>query len=67
MLGGLEISRLRVRGRAHAVGERDLAIRYGFDRYRPAIMALVVLLLFVLVTGTQPSGDRLVHWLRRYR
>lgn len=50
-----------------AGGLGDLAIRYGFDRYEPLIMAAVVLLLFVLVTGTQLAGDRLVRRLRRYR
>ena len=50
-----------------AGGLGDLAIRYGFDRYEPAIMGWVVLVLFVLVTGTQLTGDRLVHWLRRWR
>lgn len=48
-----------------AGGLGDLAIRYGFDRYEPAIMAVVVAILFVLVTATQKLGDGVVRYLRR--
>lgn len=54
-------------GALGAGGLGDLAIRYGYQRYDFAVMAYVVLLLFVLVTLVQRGGDWLVRRIRRYR
>ena len=42
-------------------GLGDLGIRYGYQRFLPEIMALVVLVLIVLVQIIQSAGDRLVR------
>lgn len=42
-------------------GLGDLGIRYGYQRFLPEIMALVVLALIVLVQLIQSAGDRLAR------
>ena len=44
-------------------GLGDLGIRYGYQRFLPDVMALVVLVLIVLVQIVQSAGDRLVRRL----
>lgn len=47
-------------------GLGDLAIRYGYQRYQPDVMAVTVLLLLILVQALQSTGDRLViHFSRK--
>ena len=41
-------------------GLGDLAVRYGYQRYQPDVMAVTVILLLVLVQVLQSVGDRLV-------
>ena len=41
-------------------GLGDLAVRYGYQRYQPDVMAVTVLLLLLLVQVLQSAGDRLV-------
>ncbi|THG79147.1 ABC transporter permease [Pseudomonas sp. A-1] len=41
-------------------GLGDLAVRYGYQRYQPDVMAVTVILLLVLVQVLQSAGDRLV-------
>ncbi len=41
-------------------GLGDLAVRYGYQRYQPDVMAVTVILLLVLVQVLQGVGDRLV-------
>ena len=42
-------------------GLGDLGIRYGYQRFMPEVMALVVLVLIVLVQAVQTAGDRLAR------
>jgi D-methionine transport system permease protein len=42
-------------------GLGDLGIRYGYQRFRPEVMAIVVVLLIVLVQAVQAAGDRLAR------
>jgi len=44
-------------------GLGDLGIRYGYQRFRPDVMAAVVLVLVVLVQAVQSAGDRLARRL----
>ena len=47
-------------------GLGDLAVRYGYQRYQPDVMAVTVLLLLVLVQILQNTGDKLVvHFSRK--
>ncbi|MDG9929019.1 MULTISPECIES: ABC transporter permease [unclassified Pseudomonas] len=47
-------------------GLGDLAVRYGYQRYQPDVMAVTVILLLVLVQVLQMVGDRLViHFSRK--
>lgn len=46
-------------------GLGDLAIRYGYQRYRPDVMVVTVALLLVLVQGMQWAGDALVRRFSR--
>jgi D-methionine transport system permease protein len=46
-------------------GLGDLAIRYGYQRFRPDVMMVTVLLLVILVQLLQSFGDRLVRRLSR--
>lgn len=46
-------------------GLGDLGIRYGYQRFQPGVMLLVVLVLIVLVEGVQSLGDRLARRLDR--
>jgi len=44
-------------------GLGDLGIRYGYQRFMPDVMLVVVLVLIVLVQGVQTFGDRLARRL----
>ncbi len=47
-------------------GLGDLAVRYGYQRYQPDVMAVTVILLLVLVQVLQMVGDKLViHFSRK--
>jgi D-methionine transport system permease protein len=46
-------------------GLGDLAIRYGYQRFKPDTMIVTVVLLVVLVQVLQSGGDRLVRHLSR--
>ncbi|WP_068828914.1 methionine ABC transporter permease [Pseudomonas sp. BMS12] len=47
-------------------GLGDLAVRYGYQRYQPDVMAVTVILLLILVQALQMAGDRLVvHFSRK--
>jgi D-methionine transport system permease protein len=47
-------------------GLGDLAVRYGYQRYQPDVMAVTVILLLILVQGLQMVGDKLViHFSRK--
>jgi len=46
-------------------GLGDVGIRYGYQRFQPAVMAAVVIILVALVQGVQSAGDRLAHRLDR--
>lgn len=42
-------------------GLGDLGIRYGYQRFMPDVMAMVVVVLIVLVQAVQTAGDRLAR------
>ncbi|HZP77402.1 MAG TPA: methionine ABC transporter permease [Pseudolabrys sp.] len=44
-------------------GLGDLGIRYGYQRFMPDVMAIVVIVLIVLVQGVQTLGERLARRL----
>jgi D-methionine transport system permease protein len=46
-------------------GLGDLGIRYGYQRFMPDVMAVVVLVLIVLVQAVQSFGDRLARRINR--
>jgi D-methionine transport system permease protein len=47
-------------------GLGDLAVRYGYQRYQPDVMAVTVILLLILVQVLQMVGDKLViHFSRK--
>ncbi|KFC72855.1 Binding-protein-dependent transport systems inner membrane component [Bosea sp. LC85] len=46
-------------------GLGDLGIRYGYQRFMPDVMAVVVAVLIVLVQTVQSIGDRLARRLNR--
>jgi D-methionine transport system permease protein len=46
-------------------GLGDLGIRYGYQRFMPDVMAVVVLVLIVLVQAVQSAGDRLARRLNK--
>lgn len=46
-------------------GLGDLGIRFGYQRFMPEVMAIVVLLLILVVQGLQSLGDVLVRRLSR--
>lgn len=48
-------------GAVGAGGLGDLGIRYGYQRFRPDVMAAVVITLIVVVQAVQSSGD----WMAR--
>ena len=50
-------------GAVGGLGLGDLGIRYGYQRFLPDVMALVVVVLIVLVQIVQSAGDRLVRRL----
>jgi len=43
----------------------DLGIRYGYQRFMPDVMAIVVAVLIVLVQTVQSVGDRLSRRLNK--
>ncbi len=69
IIAGLNITLVSLIGHsamAGAVGGGglgDLGIRYGYQRFLPDVMALVVVVLIVLVQIVQSAGDRLVRRL----
>jgi D-methionine transport system permease protein len=46
-------------------GLGDLGIRYGYQRFRPAVMAAVVITLILVVQLIQTAGDRLARRLNK--
>jgi D-methionine transport system permease protein len=46
-------------------GLGDLGIRYGYQRFMPDVMAVVVIVLIVLVQGVQTLGDWLAIRLNK--
>jgi len=52
-------------GAVGAGGLGDLAIRYGYQRFETGIMAGVILILIVIVTGIQVVGDQIARRLNR--
>ncbi len=46
-------------------GLGDLGIRYGYQRFQPAVMVAVVLVLVALVNGVQWAGDRAARHFSR--
>lgn len=46
-------------------GLGDLGIRYGYQRFMPEVMAIVVVILVILVQSTQTLGDRLARKLNK--
>lgn len=46
-------------------GLGDLAVRFGYQRFRTDVMTVTVVLLLVLVQLLQMAGDRLVHHFSR--
>lgn len=46
-------------------GLGDLGIRYGYQRFMPDVMAIVVILLIALVQSVQSVGDALARTLNR--
>src|ERR671921_2443299 len=46
-------------------GLGELGIRYGYQRFRPEMMAAVVVVLIVLVQAVQSIGDRLARRLNK--
>jgi D-methionine transport system permease protein len=46
-------------------GLGDLGIRYGYQRFMPDVMAVVVLVLILLVQAVQSLGDRLARRLNK--
>lgn len=46
-------------------GLGDLGIRYGYQRFQPEVMLLVVVVLIVLVQGFQSLGDALARKLNK--
>jgi D-methionine transport system permease protein len=48
-------------GAVGAGGLGDLGIRYGYQRFRPDVMAAVVITLIVVVQAVQSLGDRLAR------
>jgi D-methionine transport system permease protein len=48
-------------------GLGDLAMRYGYQRFRPDVMIATVAVLIVLVQGVQSIGDLFVRLIRKRR
>jgi D-methionine transport system permease protein len=46
-------------------GLGDLGIRYGYQRFMPAVMAAVVIVLIVLVQGLQSAGEALARHVNK--
>jgi D-methionine transport system permease protein len=46
-------------------GLGDLAIRYGYQRFRPEVMAATVVILIAVVHAVQSCGDRLARRLNK--
>ena len=54
-------------GAVGAGGLGDLAIRYGYERYEPMVMVYVIVMLIILVSLIQFTGDRLARHFDRKR
>ena len=73
MLAGLTlmfISLIGYSAMAGAIGGGglgDLAIRYGYQRFRPDVMLVTVIILIILVQGCQSLGDWVVNGIYRRR
>ena len=71
IVGGLTITLVSLIGysaMAGAIGGGglgDLGIRYGYQRFLPAVMLAVVVVLIVLVQAIQFAGDRLARQVNR--
>lgn len=48
-------------------GLGDLAIRYGYQRFRPDVMIVTVIILIIMVQGCQSLGDLIVGRIYRRR
>lgn len=48
-------------------GLGDLAIRYGYQRFDPAIMLMTIAIMIILVQGIQYTGDKLAKRLAHSR
>lgn len=48
-------------------GLGDLAIRYGYQRFRPDVMLVTVIILIIMVQGCQSLGDTIVGRIYRRR
>ena len=48
-------------------GLGDLAIRYGYQRFRPDVMLVTVIILIIMVQGCQSLGDLIVGRIYRRR
>ncbi len=46
-------------------GLGDLGIRYGYQRFMPEVMAVVVAILVILVQSVQTAGDALARRLNK--
>ncbi len=48
-------------------GLGDLAVRYGYQRFRPDIMAQTIVILVLLVQGTQLFGDFIINRMQKVK
>jgi len=46
-------------------GLGDVGVRYGYQRFMPEVMAVVVVILILLVQGVQSAGDRIAGRLNK--
>jgi D-methionine transport system permease protein len=73
IVGGLTITLVNLIGYSAVAGAigggglGDLGIRYGYQRFLPDVMLVVVMVLIVLVQGVQSVGDWLVLRVSRRR
>ncbi|TLS52710.1 ABC transporter permease [Paenibacillus antri] len=71
LIGGITITSIALvaytamSGMIGGGGLGDLAIRYGYQRFHPGVMAVTVFLLLALVVTLQTAGDRLVDRFKR--
>jgi D-methionine transport system permease protein len=73
LLGGVTLMIINLVGDSAMAGTvgggglGDLAMRYGYQRFRPDVMVATVAVLIVLVQTVQSVGDVLVHLIRKRR